>query len=141
MSNIIPIPYEKTQDFTCHHCNYISRIYVKEEASPHLYCTACNNVYHEDVDPPNYKTIRTNWGRRKKMNLIESQAPICRCGGLFLFNAHPNCPHCGQDFNWLDLSNEDVRLHHNKLMIFDGTLEYSNNGHEHEYHFSDPLPE
>ena len=136
MEEIVPIIKEHTQPITCSNCEQVSYYYVLANMWPHLYCSRCNNVYHETIDQRNYSKIITNWGRHKAMNLIESQAPLCECGGLFLFNAQPNCNNCNNPLPLI--YHEPIskkRLHHDALIVFDGTKEYLSQGHTRKYKF------
>lgn len=137
MSRTITVPPEKIKTTECDVCHRTVSYAVLYESWPHLYCTRCNNVYHEKIKQRNYKQILTNWGRRKKMNLVESQAPLCECGGLFLFTAHPNCPYCNQPILFTKhLPDSKERLLHDELIVLNGSKEYMNDGTSCQYVFS-----
>ncbi|MDP3970203.1 MAG: hypothetical protein Q8P90_00725 [bacterium] len=136
MEEIVPIPSSSIKTIKCDTCNTTSHIYTVKEAGPHLYCTKCNNVYHEKYSDQDHAKIRTKWGRRKSMSIIESQAPICECRGLFLFNSHPNCKNCGCDLPIIEHEPDSrERFLYSDLVVFDGTVEYLNQGHKRIYRF------
>ena len=137
------VPKDQQEEITCSTCQHVSRVAILPESWPHLYCTKCHNVYHEVDNQYAYKRIKTNWGRRKRMNIVESQAPLCECGGMFLFNAKPNCPNFKQDLHMFDElktkngvhPEEEVRVFHDDMVIFPDTTEYMENGHTNTYDF------
>lgn len=136
MTDIVRIPKEITQKVECPTCHEKTDIYVVRNTGPHLHCTRCNNLYHEHIPQKDYAKIRTNWGRNKGMNLIESQAPLCSCHGMFLFNAHPSCPRCWQNLPLITSNPQSKeRLLHSDMYIFNGTIEYLENGSSRKYIF------
>ena len=137
MPQTVVIPPDQIKQVTCTYCDHVSDYAIIDEAWPHLYCTRCNNVYHEKINERDYDKIRTDWGRRKKMSLVESRAPLCECGGLFLFNAHPNCPNCGLTLPFMNTQPDTLeRIKHDRLIVTHDTLEYQNDGTSIRYTFS-----
>lgn len=132
----IIVPSSEISTINCDYCQQSISVHIVQDAVPHMYCSNCNNVYHERYEEDYDKRFRLTPFLRKKMHHVEAHAPHCLCGGLFLFNAHPRCPKCR---NYLPLAvkpDSKERFLYSDMMVFDGTEEYVDQGPNRLYRFS-----
>ncbi|EKD79552.1 MAG: hypothetical protein ACD_41C00038G0004 [uncultured bacterium] len=131
---VIILPSDQ-QPMACPSCKAELEYSIVPNTWPHLYCTHCKNAYHETHGQAGYKRIIRQRLANRKMHAIQSHAPVCECGGLFLFNAFPHCLHCGYEFSFGIPTEYKARLLHPDLVVFDGTKLYLDNGTHNLYQF------
>lgn len=95
-------------NLNCPHCK--KNIHVKQEYFYHagfsnqgfLYCNLCPNLLEFDTYNSSYLLVLGEhihpWSlssdEKKK---VEDHLKPCPCGGRFLFDAFPRCPHCNKN--------------------------------------------
>lgn len=130
------IPPEQQLTMDCPSCRTSIRYAQLPNIYPHFYCARCWNAY---VEPRAQKLVNHIWWERtasRAQHDLQSHAPVCECGGLFLFNATPHCPHCRYSLPvMLPLDSKKARLRYNLLMVFPGSKTYLDNGTIERYAF------
>lgn len=131
----LSIPLEQQQTMACVSCQTQLQFAIIPNIAPHLYCARCHNVYSE---PKAAKRIKSFWWQRfalREQHDLQSHAPVCECGGLFLFNAHPHCTHCGRSLPLPFPEDPKGRLAYSDMIIFDSSKVYLDNGLVETYQF------
>lgn len=118
----VTIPSAQVQEMTCASCQAVARYHVVKDQWPHLYCTYCHNAYVELGNHLTLKKIRTDSGAKKAQQIIEGEAQLCRCGGMFLFDVRVHCVHCGEALPFTFPAEALDRLRHSDLVMFDGSI-------------------
>jgi hypothetical protein len=123
----VRLPMLELKTITCPSCHVQENYTVISKQWPHAYCTYCHNAYVELGNHPGLKKISTNWGAKKAMAIIEGEAQLCTCGGMFLFKTLVHCIHCGEPLPITIPTEAHDRLRHSDLIIFnDGLVIYDN---------------
>ncbi len=134
----IPVQGEQQQTMACTSCQSQLRFAVISNVFPHLYCARCHNAY---IEPKAKVRIKGLWLQRsalREQHDLQSHAPVCECGGLFLFNAHPHCTHCGNSLPLPFPEDPKGRLSYSDLIVFPGSKVYLDNGTVQVYQFTSP---
>lgn len=124
----IEVPVANQNTIQCLQCSVSTVVYKVPNSAPHLYCTKCKNVYHEISREDYGKRFPFAAFRKKIMHHIEGNAPICPCGGLFIFNAYPRNPQCLHEIPLPVKMQGNARLLYSDMYIFDGTQEIRDTG-------------
>ena len=132
---IVIVPPTDQKTMACPSCKAELEYSVIANTWPYLYCTHCQNAYHETHGQDRYKRIIRQRLAHRHMHTIQSHAPVCECSGIFLFNAFPHCLHCGFEFSFGIPIEYKARLLHSDLVVFAGTKLYLDNGTHHLYQF------
>lgn len=123
------------QLLNCPSCHAELHYSIVPNTWPYLYCTLCQNAYHETSGQSGFRKIIRQRIAHRTMHTIQSHAPNCECGGLFLFNAFPHCVHCGFEFPFGIPTQHRDRLRHSELVVFNGTKLFLDNGTYNLYQF------
>jgi hypothetical protein len=86
--------YEPVDSIQCPACRQTLRFYHFSgmgDLNPHFYCTDCSNVYFRESDAAR---VRQESPSAELLQSISATLPSCPCGGRFLPDQHPKCPHC-----------------------------------------------
>jgi hypothetical protein len=134
-TKLIEIPAANRSTIICTQCNASTSVYKVPDSAPHLYCTKCQNVYHELGKTDYEKRFPFASFRKKIMHHIEGNAPICPCGGLFIFNAYPHNPQCLHKIHLPIKMHGNARLVYADMYIFDGSQEFTDGGKTRVYSF------
>ncbi len=134
-TKLIEVPAANRQTIACAQCKATASVYKVPDSAPHLYCTKCRNVYHETSRENYEKRFPFASFRKKIMHHIEGNAPICPCGGLFIFNAYPRNPECLHEIPLPVKMHGNPRLLYADMLVFDGTHEFTDNGPTKVYKF------
>lgn len=132
----IKVPKAECETTTCTQCHTSALVYKVPDSAPHLYCTKCQNVYQETREENYQKHFRFAAFRKKIMHHIEGNAPICPCGGLFIFNALPSNPKCLHEIGLPIQMTGKERLEYADMLVFDGTHVFTDSGKTQIYSFS-----
>jgi len=130
----ITIPAIEVKEIVCPSCAAVARYHVIKQQWPHLYCTYCHNAYVELGNHPRLKGISTNFFAKKAMQLIEGEAQLCRCGGMFLFRTRVHCVHCGEPLPFAMPNGGRARMRYSDLIVFDGSEVRFDDGQSNLYH-------
>lgn len=115
------IPTTAVHTLSCPSCQAKLSYTNVTKQYPHLYCTHCHNVYVEQRSQAECRKIWTNWSAEKLMSTIQSRAPLCSCGGMFLFNASVHCVYCGEMLPLPEPTAPKRRLVYDRVVVFDAT--------------------
>ncbi len=135
-SQIVPIPSEQQQRRICASCQSELRYALISDQYPHLYCTHCHNAYVEASAGAKAQKIWWQHIATREQHEIQGHAPVCECGGLFLFNAQPHCTHCGRPLDIALPTHPKRRLLYSELVIFNGAKVYRDAGTIDTYQFA-----
>ena len=135
MQTTVQVPATDQTTINCPSCQTITPCAIIPQTYPHLYCARCSNAYAEPRSA--HHAGRIWWQRlaKREQHHIQSHAPVCACGGLFLFNATPHCPHCQRSLPVNLPTEPKERLRYSNLMVFPQSKLYLDNGTVQQYAF------
>lgn len=129
----VTVPAEQIQTLNCPSCHATLHYYTVAKQFPHLYCTHCHNAYVELAAQAICRKVHTDGGAEKIMSRLQSSAPLCECGGMFLFNVGVHCVHCGEMLPLPLPPKGKLRLWYDQLVIFHDTTVYYDKGKKVSY--------
>ena len=132
---IVKIPLPQQHHITCISCQQSVAYAQLEHIAPQLYCTQCRNAYHQLDAKVEVSGLLQQRLAKRMVHIIQSHAPVCECGGLFLFNAQPRCPHCKKHLPLKLPSDVKLRLRFSSLYIQDESKLFLDNGTYRLYQF------
>lgn len=132
---IITVATQNQQLIKCPSCQAELAFSVIPHTQPHLYCIHCQNAYHETYGQAKHRKIWWERIANRELHEIQSHAPMCECGGLFLSSAYPHCTHCGYSFTFAIPTKPKARLLYGDLIVFHGSKVYLDNGTHNLYQF------
>ena len=135
MQSSTHITADQQQSLSCPSCKTVIRFAIIPSTYPHLYCARCTNAYAEPRAARHADRVWWQHLANRQQHHIQSHAPVCECGGLFLFNATPHCPHCRRGLPVNLPTEPKERLRYSNLMIFPNSKLYLDNGTANHYAF------
>lgn len=130
----VTVPNEQCKTLDCPSCHATLHYYTVPKQFPHLYCTDCHNAYVDERSQKKCLAVRTDGGAAKMMSSIQSIAPLCSCGGMFLFNVGVHCSYCGEILPLPLPLKPKYRLRYDQLVVFNEATVLYNNDKQITYH-------
>jgi hypothetical protein len=85
---------EATDSISCPQCRKSIRFYrfsAMGDMTPHFYCGKCSNIYYAEA---HHVRLQQQQPSLQLVTEIAATLPACPCGGKFVAEANPKCPHC-----------------------------------------------